>query len=334
MPATNIDDLFSVYSLTDSINQLPSLPGKAAALGLFVPKGIPTTAALIDVKQGRLVLIPNQSRDSEGVNVAGPGRGGILVECAHLPATGVVLPSEIQNVRGFGQEATEAGLESQAQVINDRLEIMKNSLDATLEYHLVGALRGKVLDPTQGDPVLFDWFEKFGVEKRSIDVQLSAVGTDVRKSCFDAKRAGEEHVAGAMVTGWMAYCGKGWFDSFVGHKNVKDVYANYQESADRNGGDVRGGFTFGGITFVEYNAEVSGKKFIPDDVAQVFPIGRGLASLYYAPANYNEAVNTIGKPYYAKSEPRKMGKGWDLEAQKNPLAVFHFPGALTELRAV
>lgn len=334
MPVNNVDDLFTVRSLTDAINQLPLVPGKAAALGLFVPKGIATDTPLIDVKQGRLVLVPNQSRDSEGVAVAGGDRGGIPVKCAHLPVTGSILPNEIQGVRAFGQEATEAGLEAQASVINDRLGDMKNSLDATEEYHLVGALRGKVLDPSQGDPVLVDWFEKFGVVKRSVDVPLSAVGTDVRKYCFDAKRAGEPHITGAMVTGWMAFCGKDWFDGFVGHKNVKDVFANYQESADRNGGDVRSGFTFGGITFVEYNAKVSGKKFIPDDVAQVFPVGRGLASLYYAPANYNEAVNTIGKPYYAKSEPRKMGKGWDLEAQKNPLAVFHFPGALTELRAV
>ena len=57
-------------------------------------------------------------------------------------------------------------------------------------------------------------------------------------------------------------------------------------------------------------------------------------SIYFAPANYNEAVNTVGQSYYAKSEPRKMGKGWDLEAQSNPLAVFHYPEALVELKAV
>lgn len=96
---------------------------------------------------------------------------------------------------------------------------------------------------------------------------------------------------------------------------------------------MRSGFRFGDIEFVEYDVTVSGQKFIPEGVAQVFPVARGAFAMYNAPANYNETVNTIGQPYYAKAEARKMGKGWDLEVQANPLALCLFPEALVELKA-
>ncbi len=327
-----LDELFSVTSLTDSINKLPSVPTRVSSSGLFAEKGIKTTTAMIDVKNGRLVLVPDQDRAGDGVSLAASKRNAIPVKCAHLPVTSGIMPDEIQDVREFGKEGTDAGLRSQVTVINDKLQDMRNAIDATKEFHLVGALRGKVLDADGS--VLVDWYDKFGVQKKAVSVPLGNAATNVRKACLDAKRSVEPLLGGAMVTGFKAYCGKDWFDAFTDHAKVKEAYANYQEAQDRLGGDMRSGFTFGGITFEEYNVTVSGQLFIPADVAQVFPVGTGLASIYFAPANYNEAVNTIGQSYYAKSEPRKMGKGWDLEAQSNPLAVFHYPEALVELKAV
>ena len=77
---------------------------------------------------------------------------------------------------------------------------------------------------------------------------------------------------------------------------------------------------------------VSGQRFIPLDVAQVFPVAKGVFRMFNAPANYNETVNTLGLPFYSKAEPRSLGKGWNLEAQSNPLALCLFPGALVELK--
>ncbi|MOA37507.1 hypothetical protein D3C78_1591040 [compost metagenome] len=96
---------------------------------------------------------------------------------------------------------------------------------------------------------------------------------------------------------------------------------------------MRSGFTFGGITFIEYDVTVGNRRFVPADMAKVFPLAQGVYKLYNAPANYNEAVNTVGKPFYAKAEPRRMGKGWDVEVQANPLALNMFPEALVELKA-
>lgn len=238
-----------------------------------------------------------------------------------------MLPSQLQGIAAFGQESAAAPA---ATVINDHLQELKNSIEATREFQRVGALRGKLLD-ADGD-VLCDLFKEFEVGQKKITVALSNKDTNVRKACLDAKRFAESKLGGVMVTGFRSLCGPEWFDAFVDHDKVKAAFANYQEAQDRLGGDVRSGFTFGGIQFIEYDVTVSGQRFIPVDVAQVFPVAKGVFRMFNAPANYNEAVNTLGQPFYSKAEPRKMGKGWDLEAQANPLAMCLFPEALVELK--
>jgi len=96
---------------------------------------------------------------------------------------------------------------------------------------------------------------------------------------------------------------------------------------------MRTGFTLGGITFIEYDTQISGQRFIPVDEAQVFPIAPGAYRMFNAPANYNEAVNTPGLPFYSKAEERRLGKGWDIEVQSNPLALCMVPEALVQLKA-
>ena len=77
--------------------------------------------------------------------------------------------------------------------------------------------------------------------------------------------------------------------------------------------------------------DTDGKPLVEDGKAHFYPVGAGLFSTFYAPANWNETVNTIGLAFYAKTEPRRMGKGWDMEVQSNPVCICHVPGALAEL---
>ena len=325
----NLEDLFTVAALTASVNKLPTIPSKAGALGIFDEKGVTTTSVVIDEREGRLVLVPNTSRDDDPKPVKPGGRARRTFETLHLPISRPLLPSQLQGVAGFGEE--QAPINAQATIINDHLQELKNSIDATREHLRIGALRGKLLD-ANGE-VLYDLYDEFGVAQKKVTVALSNGETDVRKACLDAKRHAEKKLGGVMVKGFASFCGPDWFDAFTGHAKVEKAFANYQEAQDRLGGDTRSGFTFGGITFIEYDVTVSGQRFIPVDVAQVFPMATGVFRMFNAPANYNETVNTVGMPFYGKGEARKMGKGWDVEAQSNPLAMCMFPEALVELKA-
>jgi hypothetical protein len=112
---------------------------------------------------------------------------------------------------------------------------------------------------------------------------------------------------------------------------VVRAFQNYQEAADRLGGDQRWtGFTFGNVEFIEYNASVSGQQFIPTGTAQLFPVGDSIFQMFNAPANYNETINTLGLPFYSRVEPREFNKGWKMEAQSNPIALCTYPEILTQ----
>ncbi|UVL82294.1 major capsid protein [Pseudomonas sp. B21-028] len=316
----NLQDLFSVANLTAAVNKLPAIPGKVGVMGLFDEKGVTSTAVVIDEREGRLVLVPNTSRNDDPTPLEGRKRKRRTFETLHLPVSSSILPSQLQGIAAFGQESATAPVVT---VVNDHLQELKNSVEAIREFQRVGALRGQLLDADGS--VLFDLFDEFDVKQKRVTVPLSKPETNVRKACLDAKRHAESELGGVMVTGFRALCGPDWFDALTDHAKVKEAFAHYQAAQDRLGGDLRSGFTFGGIEYVEYDVTVSGQRFIPADVAQVFPVARGVFRLFNAPANYNETVNTLGQPFYSKAEPRKMGKGWDLEAQANPLAMCLFP---------
>lgn len=324
----NLADLFTVATLTEAVNKLPVNPGKVGEMNIFTEKGVPTTIIGIDEKEGRLILVPNTSRNDDGQFTKSGKRARRLFETAHLPLGATILPGDLQNIAAFGSDAVE---NNQAKIINDRLEELKKSIEATREFHRIGALRGKILDAD--GKVLIDLFDEFDVTQKTINIKFSVLTTDVRKGCLDAKRHAESKLSGVQVNGFRAFCDPKFFDALTSHPNVEKAYANYQEAQDRLGGDMRKGFRYGDIEFIEYDVTISGQKFIPEGTAQVFPMGDGVFFMYNAPANYNEAVNSVGLPYYSKSEERKMSKGWDLEVQANPLALCMFPEALVQLKA-
>jgi len=325
----NLDDLFTVTSLTAAINKLPAVPGKVAALGLFEEKGITTTSVVIDEYQGRLSLVPNTARDTDPRPHAGGKRTRRVFETLHLPLSRSLLPGQIQNVSAFGGEgdATTA----QAQIINDYLTEMKNAVEASREWQRIGALRGQLLDADGSQ--IEDLYDAFGVTQKSSTIAFSNATTDVRAACVAAKRHAESKLGGLAVNGFTAFCGPDFFDALTGHESVKAAFEGWQAAQDRLGGDQREGFTFGGITFIEYDTEISGQRFIPKNKAQVFPLAPSAYRMFNAPANYNEAVNTPGLPFYAKAEERRLGKGWDIEVQSNPLALCLVPEALVQLKA-
>jgi len=321
------NDLFEIVTLTDAVNKLPPTETRLAAL--FSTQGIRTTALLIDVKNGRLTLIHDSPRGSNGVTVETASRKAISFRAAHLVQQAAVLPEDVQDIRAFGKEGVAAGLEGMAVVINDRLQELRGNLDITLEYHRVGALGGLVLDASGAE--LTNLYTAFGVTKQVLSMDLDVDGTNVLSKALEAKRLSESKLGGVLTQGFEAACSPEFFDALVGHKNVKAAYANWQAAQDRLGGDLRGGFLYGGIKWWEYNASVGGQRFIPEGVARFFPRANGVFKQYFAPADYNEAANSIGKEYYAVSEERPMGKGHTLEVQSNPITLCHYPEALIEL---
>ena len=328
MPTLDIfnDDAFSLASLTAAINETPHVPGRIGALGLFSEQGVTTTTVMVEHQSGLLRLVQSQPRGASGQVVGAEKRKMRSFIVPHLPQRDSIRADEIQNVRAFGSENEVQAVQT---VVNNRLASARRNLDATIEYHRLGAIKGLILD-ADGEPI-YDLFDEFGIDQQTHAMALATAGTDVLGKVVAAKRLAEDELGGAMVTGYRAFCGAGFFDAFVGHAKVKEAYQRWQDG-ELLRSDNRGGFMFGGVMWEEYRGKVGNTDFIGADEAYLVP--EGVPDLFitrFAPADYMETVNTNGLPYYAKTEPQPFNKGVDLEAQSNPLNLCSRPRAVIKL---
>lgn len=326
-------DLYTSAELTEAVNKLPLMPMRMRPL--FRQKGVRTTAVGIDCKNGRLVLVENQDRREPAQQMHGRGgkRSTKFLEAAHLPLADVVKPDDIQDVRGFG--TTEPI--SKEYVINDKMTDLKNSVAMTAEFHRVGAAQGIVYD-ADGKTVLHNLFEVFGVTKKSMDLVFPSNATrmnPILKVILDAKRHAEQKLGGNPARRFEAIVGSDFYDMLTTHELVRKPFEDWQvRQQDFGDNDYRRrGFTYGNVTWIEASEVVGNRQLVNPTRAHLYPVGVDVFMQYNAPANWVETVNTIGNEFYARMEPVRMGRGYDLEVQGNPLAICTYPEALVELSA-
>jgi len=318
-------DIFTMSSLTASINEVTYTPSQIGSLGIFEAEGISTTSLVIEKDGDTLGLVESKPRGAPGTVVGANKRTGVSFQAAHLPTTATVLADEVQNVRAFGSEDSEQAVQT---VVNRRLAKMARRIDLTHENHRLGAIKGQVLD-SDGATVLYDLFTAFGVSQQIVAMAMDTATTDMQGKALDIHEKVEDALGGLSYTGITVPCGKSFWRKLIGHKAVKDAYARYQDGA-RLRDDPRDGFMFGGIFWERYRG--GGSVIIADTEAYAVPTGvMDLFITRFAPADYMDAVNTLGLPFYSSSEALKHGKGVELEAQSNPAHLCTRPRACIKL---
>jgi hypothetical protein len=333
MPSLDIfnTDAFSVSSLTAALNKPTegqAVPSVIDALFLPGERGISTTTAWVERRGDTLALVPAAERGAPGDTVSSARRDAVPFNAIHLPTVGGINADQVQNVRAFGSESEQQVVE---RLVQDELERMRRNLAATITYHRMGAIKGQVLD-ANGSSVLLDIFTAFGVSQQTMSMELDQSGTDVRAMILKAKRLSEKAIAGsAVVDGYVALCGESFFDLFIDHETTKAAFDRWMDGEMlRN--DPRSGFSFGGVVWRELYGRVGAVDFVGENDAYLIPLGvPDLFITRWAPADYMESVNTLGIPYYAKQELRRMGKGVDMEAQSNPINLCTRPRAVIKL---
>jgi hypothetical protein len=324
---------FDMTSLTASINLLPNMYGKLESLKLFPQKSVRTRNISVEEQNGVLSLLPTQVPGGSATVGTRGKRKMRSFSIPHIPHDDVVLPEEVQGIRAFGSE-TE--LQAMANVITDHLQSMRNKHAITLEHLRMGALKGVILDADGSE--LVNLYSEFEITPKSVSFALGTTTTDVKKKCLEVVRHVEDNLRGEFMTGVHCLVSPEFFDALTSHSKVKEAYERWQEgSALRD--DMRSGFTFGGITFEEYRGQATDpdgnvRRFIAANEGHCFPIGTAESFVtYFAPADFNETVNTLGLPLYAKQCPRKFDRGTDLHTQSNPLPMCLRPGVLVKLSA-
>lgn len=329
MPSMDIfnDDAFSLSSLTTAINEMPAVPTRIAELGLFEEDGITTTTVQIEKDGDTLALVPAGERGAPGVVVGGSKRQMIPFNTIHLPQLSTIRADEVQNIRAFGSE-TE--VETVQNLVAKRQKKHRRALDATIEFHRVGAIRGQILD-ADGKTVLVDLYQTFGIKQKVIAMDLAKDDTHLRTKCLDIHEAIEDALGAVTHTGVRVLCGRDFWKALNQNKSFEDTYLNSELAAALRG-EPREAIEFGGCVFERYRGKVGDVGFIPD--GEAFAVPEGVPDLNvtrFAPADHVDAVGTIGLPYYTSQELMKFGKGVEIESQSNPINLCTRPGAVIRL---
>ncbi len=322
---------FNMTSLTSAINILPNNYGKLDAMKLFPKRSVRTRSIVVEEQNGVLNLLPTQSPGGEATYENRSTRKMRSFTIPHIPHDDVILPEEVQGIRAFGSENE---LQSIATVVTDHLQSMRNKHAITLEYLRMGALKGVILDADGS--TLYDLYDEFEITPKVISFALGSTTTDVKKKCLEVIRYIEDNLRGEYMSEVRCFVSPDFFDALTSHSKVKEAYERWQEGAAlRN--DMRSGFTFAGITFEEYRGQATSpdgavRKFIIEGEGHCFPMGTSSSFVtYFAPADFNETVNTLGVPIYAKQCPRKFDRGTELHTQSNPLPLCLRPSILVKV---
>lgn len=314
------NDAFSVLSLTDAILKVPYKPSRIGDLGLFRSRGVTTTTAMIEEKDGRLSLIQSSPRGGPASTIGAQKRRARAFVISHLERESTVLADEIQNVRAFGSQ-TE--VDTVAALVGERLTDLRAMHEVTQEHLRAGAIQGIILD-ANGDTI-YNLFTEFGVGQQTATVSPNPStdeGDALRAEVVAIQRQIESELGAEPISGYHAFCGAEFFDTLRADLGVTQSlrWADPQSLLQQNANARM--FQFAGVTWEEYRTSSAVGSFFATDEAYVFPEGTGYFVTYFAPADFIETVNTIGLPVYAKlAYDDELNRWVKIHTQSNPLSL-------------
>lgn len=330
-PNVHSGDPYSLESLTAAINKEPHRPGQVSATGIFSEDGVSTLVVSIEQRDGKLGLVEPSARGGPGETTDDENRTKVPVNIPHYQRNDSILADEVQGVRAFGSE-------NQAEMLEDRINRKANrhaaDLTMTLEHQRVGAIKGIVT--SKSGSTLLNLYNTFGIAvPAAVSLELDVDTTDVAKLFQDVRYSLEDDLD-EPYDGLHVFTGRNFHSALWRHKSVKDTFL-YNGGASVLRQDVPDVFEFGGATWERYRTGAKattdlGSPYIAADEARM--VVKGVPDLFitrFGPADYEETVNTIGLPYYAKAFPKPNGKGRDLEVQMNAISICTRPETLRKL---
>lgn len=314
-------DAFNCVSLTDAINQIPFVPGRAGQVAGWEEDGVSTTSIMIEENAGELVLLNPTPRGGPGQTSVEKARKARSLIVPHYQHDDTIMADSVQNVRAFGETNVMETLRDR--VTRRQEQHVRWKLDPTLEFQRLGALKGVILNANGG--TLYNLFTEFGVSQAAeVDFALDEANPTpgiLREKCDDVSRTVSEALGGVSFAGLHAFCGEAFWKDLIKHPEVREAYLASQTLATALLNPMAyKTIKIGDTTFEEYRGKNGNTPFVATDAVHVFPVGvPGLYRTIYAPADYEETVNTDGLPRYSKQYPMANGKGRHLESQMNAI---------------
>ena len=292
---------FHTTALTGQINRVDFKPGFLGSLNLFRAMPVRTRTIFVDMRDGRLQLIPTSAIGAPPKELSPDDRSAVPLKTTRLAEGFTLYAEEVQGVRAFGSESEV--VQVQAEYLR-RMARVREDMELTHEHHRMGALMGVLLD-ADCTTVIYDFFEEFGITKPAvIRWNLDSPTWNPRQASTDLVRDLATKSRGAInqTTQIHALAGNEFFDKLTTHPMVERTYLNTQAASELRGNtNPYGSFTFGGITYHNYRGTDDGTTIsVPADQARFFPVGANdVFQKAQAPAEFMPYVNTPGLDTYA-----------------------------------
>ncbi len=324
-----MDELdFNVTELSAAISNLPTRIGNPSDAELF--RNIPGTTNVFSMEfyEESGILVPTTEwggvapKNSSGKRTA---KSWII---PHMPLEDVVKASDVIGVRAFGSTAAET---VQGKVL-DKLQAMKNKIDATLAYRRSKAKQGIIVD-ADGSTIL-NYFTEFGIAEQVVYFDLGTATTNISAKCQDVIDQIEDGLGQEVYSSIEVEVDRAFYDALTAHKNVREVYLGWSAAEAKLGRSNTSGFEFGGLKFIVNRQKVGVTPLVAASTGHAYP--RGTQDVFLnglAPADFNETVNTLALPYYAKQAGKQFDRGFDLHVQSNQLPIVAKPKALVKVSA-
>lgn len=324
-------DAFSFVALTDSINKVPFAPNRATTVVDWNEESIPMTTIEIEQKANVIELINPSERGGPGGTREKVLRTVEIIKVPHYERNDGVNADEVQNVRAWG---TGGQVETVTDKVNERMAIHALDFDATIEYQRLGAVKGIILDANGNERL--NLFTKLAVTPQvELNFNLTSTADDGSLvATFDEmKRRIARALGGTPFTGIYGFASDSWWDALMKNTERRKTYQSQNAAALRDGSAWQT-YAFGGVTIENYRGGVGDEEsgapdFIEDGKVYFFPVGvPRLFRTVFAPADYDDTVNTMGKPRYSRIFPWLNQKGFSLDVQTNSLSYCTRPRAL------
>lgn len=333
---------FSAQEIAQAVNRVPNQYGLLRELGLFPVRGVATTLVRIDVQDGQISVLPARPRGADPTQADRGSDRALFVELPSFPHQDTLTPDDLQDILRVvnGELRTESLAEAMERII---LNPIRRKHDLTLEWLRIGALKGLITDG--GGATLYNLYDEFGINKKSVDFVLGTDTTDVIAKCSEVISHVRENLKGETMNRVAAVVSSEWFNKFVQHPLVEKYWLNHQSAMalaqgqrTERGGQYGREFEFQGVVFREYIGSAplatgSSARLIAANAGHAYPEGTSQEThVTFAGPPYDiRQVNQPGGAIHVSLEPLDHGRGIEVLTESCPLPIWKRPEVLVDI---
>lgn len=353
--------LYNSTALTQQINRVPNEFGLINAMGYFNHESVGSTVVEIREESEGIVVLGTEERGGPAQQLDGEEGVTRFVKVPHYPVEDAVLPKDVQDRLGIrGREKVPEAMD---EAVAKKILRSARSHYQTLEYTLLGAIKGKIFDGR--GHLLLDVHQYFERPKVTIYWDLDNEDTDPWEKAEEVYDAIGDAKNGITFSGVDQIVSSQFVKKLINHPKFKEWYLGYEKGVglarefDRSteGGNWGRMFPVGQINLIEYKGKVKLKTglvpYIEAGKGHALPTGvsEDIFTCHHAPADVMSQVNLppellsgadlpAGSPLaagilamYASGKERDHNKGLDLWTESNNIAICKRPELLIECDA-